>query len=232
MVIPSVGVLIWLEQYSDNLWRLSFYLPFGAAIVAFSLLGLLTAPIKRLSYRRAALTILCLIMILPNFVRLFAQHERTVISANNKAILLGNLMQLAPQINSDTTILLTADMTREELDATDFYEFQYSFNLDNSILYILYGDGVPVTSYFCLSAGICSIAGGEVTLFSVESPQDLLKRTLVIKLNEDLSVELLDDPASYFALGADIAYDATALYNPDAPLPPRASTMLGVALRD
>ena len=78
MVIPSVGVLIWLEQYSDNLWRLSFYLPFGSAIVAFSLLGLLAAPIERLSYRRAALTILCLIVILPTFVRLFAQHERTV----------------------------------------------------------------------------------------------------------------------------------------------------------
>ncbi len=196
------------------------------------MLGLLAAPIKRLPYRNAALIILCLIVTLPAFVRLFAQHERTVISANNEAILLGNLMQLAPRINKDTTVLLTADMTREELDATDFYEFQYSYSLDNSILYILYGDGVPVTSYFCLSAGICSIAGGEETLFSVELTQDLLKRTLVIKLNEDLSVELLDDPAGYFGLDTDIAYDATSLYDPDAPLPPRASTMLGAALRD
>ena len=49
---------------------------------------------------------------------------------------------------------------------------------------------------------------------------------------EDLSVELIQDPATYLGLDFDAPYDASLLYNADAPLPSRASTMLGAALRD
>ena len=59
-----------------------------------------------------------------------------------------------------------------------------------------------------------------------------LKRTLVFRLNDDLSVDLIEDPAAFLGLDIDIPYDASQLYDADAPLPPRATTMLGAALRD
>ena len=49
-------------------------------------------------------------------------------------------------------------------------------------------------------------------------------------LNEDLSVELVEDPAEFLGLELSAPYHASALYDADAPLPPRAATMLAAAL--
>ena len=226
-MIPSVGVLIWLEQYSGDLWRMYFYVPIAAAIVLFSVIILLTSPLRNTRFRTVIVLVICLILILPATARLLAQHQYYVTRANSKALMLMDLLELIPQINPDTVILLKTDMSQEQLDASVIYEFNYSNDLDNSMLYTLYGNGQPVHCSFCFSANRCSTFGGEETIFS--APEEFLHRTLVIQINEDLSVQLVDQPANFFGLDSNAPYDANALYDLTAPLPPRAITMLGAA---
>ena len=226
-IIPSVGVLIWLDQYSDDLWRMYFYVPIAAAIVLFSVIILLTSPLRNTRFRTVIMIAICLVLILPATVRLLAQHQHYVTRANSKALMLMDLLRLIPQINPDTVILLTTDMSQEQLDASVIYEFNYSNDLDNNMLYVLYGKGQPVHSTYCYSANRCSTFGGEETILS--APQEMLHRTLVVLINEDLSLQLIDQPANFFGLDYDAPYDANELFDPDAELPPRVYTMLGLA---
>ena len=226
-MIPSVGVLIWLDQYSGDLWRMYFYVPIAAAIVLFSVIILLTSPLRNTRFRTVIVIVICLVLILPATVRLLAQHQYYVTRANSKALMLMDLLELIPQINPDTVILLKTDMSQEQLDASVIYEFNYSNDLDNSMLSTLYGNGQPVHSSFCFSANRCSTFGGEETMFS--APEEFLHRTLVIQINEDLSVQLVDQPVDYFGLATDVSYDAQKLYDSAAEVPSRVYTMLSVA---
>lgn len=82
-----------------------------------------------------------------------------------------------------------------------------------------------------MSGNVCGVfADGEgETIFSSDFPEVLLQHTLVFKVNADLSVELIEQPAAYLGLDSDLPYDPTLLYDQNAPLPPRAVTMLGSA---
>ena len=63
--------------------------------------------------------------------------------------------------------------------------------------------------------------------------ENMLPQALVFQLHPDLRVDLIEDPAAYFGLESRFeAYDASGLYDTAAPLPPRALSMLGAALRD
>ncbi len=230
-ITPSVGVLIWLEQYSGDLWRTYFYVPIGASIAVFSLVALAAAPIQGFTLRNAAITVLCLAVGMPGIARLFEQREELVTSADNKAILLRNLLNVAPHIEPDTTVLLITDLTREELDAADYYELHYSNELDDSILYVLYNNRVPLASHFCLETVPCPHWDNVTNPTSPNWSEETFQRTLFLKINQDLAIELIKDPVNTFDLDIDIPYDASQLYDPDAPLPPRAETMLAPAIR-
>ncbi len=52
---------------------------------------------------------------------------------------------------------------------------------------------------------------------------------MVFLLDEDLKLELLSDPGKYIKAFEGLNYDVTKLYNPDAPLPSRAVSMLGIS---
>ena len=71
----------------------------------------------------------------------------------------------------------------------------------------------------CLSVESCS---------PITDWADHLSDTLVFLLHEDLSLELVTEPETIFSAFDDLNYDANRLYNPDAPLPSRAYTMLGL----
>ena len=230
-LLPAVGILSLLPQYSGDLWRTYFYVPIGASIVVFNLVRMLSARAGLHRYREAALIGLCLALMLPATARLLLQHESLVLRANSKARMLYQLMQTVPRIKQETVILLTTDMTKEEFASSAISELRYSNDLDNSMLYVLYGNGVPVKSSFCIDEGECSLYGGEETIFSSDSPE-LLKRTLVINISPTLSVELVEEPAERFGLNSSFSYFAGLLYDPDAPMPQRAATMLGSATHD
>ena len=58
---------------------------------------------------------------------------------------------------------------------------------------------------------------------------EYLEHTMVFLLDEDLKLELLSDPGKYIKAFEGLNYDVTRLYNPDAPLPSRAVSMLGIS---
>ncbi len=228
LILLAVGVFIWIAQYNQDLWRPYFFVGEGAAIAVFSLGSLVTLPIRRPKLRAFALCLFCLALCLPAFAVALEKRAEDIRRADSKARLIGNLVRAAPQIQPGTVVMLTADMDGDQLRATDFAELNESNDLDYSIYYLLYPNQPP--AYFCRSDGVCQAMPDEETLFNSDDPAELLQRTLVFQLYADLSVELLEDPAAYLGWDIDIDYDASRLYDADAPLPPRAQTMLGPAL--
>ena len=218
--VPAVGVLIWIERYSGDPWRMYFYVPIAAAIAVFSLIALLTALIARPQYRNATVIILCIILMFPALSRLLLQHERFVDKANEKAIVLHDILEAAPQAESDAVLILITEMSEKQFGATAIADLGFR-SLVNSIFRTLYAPA-PAQVALCLTKPQCSY------------PRDFLERhsqnILLLKIHEDLSVELIEQPSVYFGFGSDSTYDVRRLYNPDAPLPPRAATMLGSAL--
>ena len=229
-IVPAVGVLIWIEQYSSNLWRLYFYVPIAAAMVIFSLIVLLTVLLVRPRYRNAAMIIFCLILMFPALSRLFLQHEHFVNSANRKAALMRNVLEIAPQVTPDTVIILAAEMSTEQLAATDLADY-HNFGNAASVFYTLYQPHPPAHAALCLPGPWCSYPRDRFDrhLDSDDFIKKYLENILLFKIHEDLSVELVEQPAAYFGFDSDSPYDASRLYNPDAPLPPRAATMLSAA---
>ena len=132
--IPSVGVLIWIGYYSRDLWRLYLYVPGPAAIAMFSLLALLTTPIRRKRHRNAVLVALCLLLTLPAISRLFLQHEHYVTSANNKRRILEQIVQLAPELENQTMLLVLSQMSDEDFQQKHIEEMKS--NMIGNAMYI------------------------------------------------------------------------------------------------
>ena len=230
-VIPAVGVLMWIPFYYGDLWRLYFYVPLGAAAAVLGALLILSKSIQPSRLRHAAVVAICLALMLPATSRLFAQHQRYVQSANNKARILYNVLEKAPAVAPSAKIIITTDMDLPDLSALGIFEFVHQ-KMVNIVFYMLYGDSRPLSVSFCQTKIICGLPDGQYSRLDAVVLGDLLPQALVFRLNPDLSVDLIEDPAAYFGLDIDPTYDASGLYDPDAPLPPRALTMLGAALWD
>ena len=210
--VPAVGVLIWIERYIGDPWRMYFYVPIAAAIAVFSLIALLTAFIARPRYRNATVIILCIILMFPALSRLLLQHERFVDIANKKAIALHDILEAAPQAKSDTALILITEMSEEQFRATAIADLGFR-GLVNSIFRTLYAPA-PAQVALCLTESQCPY------------PRDFLERhlqnMLLIKIHEDLSVELIEQPSVHFGFGSDSTYDA-----PPTVRPRRASAPAG-----
>ena len=231
IVIAAVAVLMWIPLYRHDPWRMYLYVSIGAAIAVFSAIRLLISPIRRARYRNLALIAICLAIMLPAYSRLVSQHEWYVGSANRKAAVLFQVLELAPAIEPTTQVLIMSELSGEDLEAIGIFEFVRS-DMVNSALQVLYQENAPKSAYFCLTPNGCGVFSGGETVFTSAMPADLLQRTLVFRLNQDLSVDLLEDPATYLDIDSELPYDANLLYDADAPLPARAHTMLGAAIRD
>ena len=226
-IAPAVGVLVWLEQYSGDRWRSYFYAPIGGSIALLSLAALLSTPIRRAAYRRALIIALCLLACLPGMVRLFEQQARLASQADDIKLMLRSLLEAAPALSPDTRVMFFSDMSSAELDASGIYALRYSWQLDDSILYLLYG--APHSSDFCLTAAPCAaldrVSKPNAPGFSASD----FHRTLFFKILPDLNIQLIAEPQTYFAFQRDIAYDISQLYDPNAPPPARALSLLGAA---
>ena len=218
LILPSVGVLIWIGYYSRDLWRLYLYVPGPAAIALFSLLALLTTPIRRTRHRNAVLVALCLLLTLPAISRLFLQHEHYVTSANNKRRILEQIVQLAPELESQTRVLVLSQMSDEGFQQKHIEEMKS--NMIGNAMYVLYGKNSSGRGSLCSSVPDC---------YPLRDWDGYLEDTMVFLLDEDLKLELLSDPGKYIKAFEGLNYDVTKLYNPDAPLPSRAVSMLGIS---
>lgn len=230
LIIAATGVLMWVPFYRSDSWRIYMLVPIGACIAVFSLILLIVSPIGDNLRRNIVAVGLCLLLMAPAGSRLFTQHGGFIESAHSKARILHQLLEIAPNLTSKTQIALVTEMNHLELRARGIGEFLNN-DMINSALHVLYQDGAPEYAYFCHSISDCGEFSGGETLFSSAAPGDLLQRTLVFQLHEDLSVSLVGEPAAFLGLEIEAPNDASALYNADAPLPPRARTMLAAALR-
>lgn len=218
LVLPSVGVLIWIDYYNNELRGLYLYIPVAAAIALFALIALLTSPITSNIYRNAAIAGLCVLLMLPALSRLVLQHEHYVTSANNKARVLAQIVQLAPAIESQTRVLVLSEMSSEEFQ--DMHLEAFTTTALGHALYVVYeGQG----------SGRGSICPSIENCFPLLHRQEYLKDTIVFLLDRDLNLELVKEPSTMLEAFVGIEYDASRLYEAGAPVPSRAYSMLGLS---
>lgn len=230
-IIPAVGVLMWLPAYnSGEMQRLYFYVPGGAAVAVFCLLLLLTAKLTRQRARDYALIALCLALMLPAVSRLFVQHDKYTRSADKKALIYKQILDLVPRPHPGAYLLMISPMTRSELVAEQVSAISMSTQFV-SAMRTLYEGNAPVDSIFCRFYDRCTWTWDRTGIFYLHEHDDHWQDTIVLELRRDLTVELVDDPAARYGWDIDIDYNPSQLYDVDAPLPPRAHTMLDGAIR-
>ena len=148
LIIPAVSVLMWLPAYNvGSMPRLYFYVPFGAAVAVFCLLLLLTGKIKKQRARDYALIALCLLLMLPALSRLFVQHELYTRSADKKALIYRQILELVPRPHPDTYLLMITPMSRAELADELISETTYNTVFTNAIR-TLYADQCATRQLF------------------------------------------------------------------------------------
>ena len=226
LIIAAIGLLMWAPFYREDSWRMYMFVPVGAAVALFSFILLIASPTRDDARRRIAIVGLCLALMIPAASRLFVQRSYFVESAQAKARILRQVVEIAPAFAPNAQLAMVTEFDHIELGARGISEF-IATDMLNSALHVLYQDDAPEVAYFCHSMRHCGDFSGGDTIFSPPAPADLLGRTLVFKLHDDYTVELIEDPASLLGLDFGMAYDASGLYDADAPLPPRANTMLG-----
>ena len=228
LIVAAIGVFMLLPLYSTGDWRLYIYVPSGAAIVVLCILLLLTAKLKHRPLRDAVTILACLILLLPALSRLMLQHDQFTRSADAKARILQQTLDTVPRPNPNVDIVMMTTLDFETLLDHGISELLLDTTFD-SALFTLYNEHAPRAAFFCLSTTYCSNATTDEMAFSSHAPAERLRNTLFLELRPDLSVELIEDPVAHLNIDIETPYDAGRLYHPDAPLPPRAQTMLGPA---
>ena len=217
LVVPSLGVLLLLDTYSRDPSRLYLHVAIPAAVVVFSVIALLASSITSKRSRDAVLALACLSLTLPGVSYLLSEHDRSFTSANNSAQILSRIVQLAPGLASETRVLVIGNMSPEAWQDKRIDDLES--NMIGSALFVLHGGGTSGVGFGCRSAVDCD---------PLETWGDNLSNTLVFVLDENLNLQRVNEPQFLYQEFRDLDYDVSALFNPDAPPPSRAYTMLGV----
>ena len=228
-ILPSVGVMMWLERYNRDLWRMYIFVPIGAAVALLSIVLLLSSLLRQRPLRTVLIVVLCLLLMFPAISRLFVQKTYFDNMADNKVQVLRQVTELAPRFAPDTLFILLTDMGLRELGDNHIYDFRRA--TFNASMWILYQDQRPSYSVLCWDGRMCNSSDWGDEDFDIRDIVADIERLVLMRLHEDLSVELLRE------LPPELGLDARGSYNPDrlidyaAPLPPRAVTMLGATSR-
>ena len=229
LILPAIGIGMWIDKYVNEMWRLYVLVPFGASIALSGFLLLVTAPIKKPLLRKAALVIMSLLLVLPGLARLYVQHAHFVESANAKAKILLRIVEQAPRYDSNARLVLVTDMSLAELSELGIDEL-WTHMFDSSI-YLLYGDDRPKFSSLCILGEACSTNDIDKTLRHLDENTNY-SEIVIFQLHDDLSVELLYELPPELGGASNATYNPARLIDASAPLPPRALTMLAAARRD
>ena len=218
MLPPAVIVLIASEGYSRNGWQIYIFAPFAAALFAFSIVGLLAHRFSRQGVQAAVLLALCLILLLPGTTRLFWKHADFVARADFKAHILEQIVALAPGMSPETRFVIISDLKPE--DHQRFHVYEMKSAVPGAALYVIHQGKTSGIGTVCYAPDDCAPFrewGGQ------------LKNTLVFWLDPDFQLRLISQPASLNPAFEAVDYDLSWLHDPDAPLPPRAMSMLGMS---
>ena len=227
-ILPSIGVLMWFEKYQLELWRIYIYVPLGAAAVVKSLLLLILSPVKNFRLRRAIIVCLCPLLMFPAVSRLFVQHGHFVNSANAKAMILLQIVEQAPYFDAGARLMLVTDMSLDDLHDAGIAEM-YT-NMFDSAIFMFYQEGRPKVAFLCLLSQRCSTDDIGIKDNYLENGTDY-SDFVMLRLYDDLSVELLYDLPPELNDSQNHTYDPEPLIDTSAPIPPRALIMLASARR-
>ena len=228
-ILPSVGVMMWLERYNRDLWRMYIFVPIGAAVALLSIVLLISSLIRQKPLRTVLIVVLCLSLMFPAISRLFAQKAYFENMADNKVRVLRQVTELAPRFAPDSLLILLTDFGLRELGDNHIYDFRRA--TFNASMWILYQDQRPSYSVLCWDGRMCNSSDWGNEDFNISDIVTDASQLVLMRLHEDLTVELLRE------LPPDLGLDDRGTYDPDrlidfsAPLPPRAVTMLGAAAR-
>ena len=228
LIAPSVGVLIWFEALNEGLWRTYFYVPIGAALAVLGLIIILTSPLRDTRWRQRAIYLILVAMLLPATNRIFLQHEIYESSANRKAKILLEMVELAPALHSEAVVIMLSDLSMKQMLEDGIVEFES--NMLDSALYTLYEDKRPRFGFLCIVAKRCHPNDISLIEFRLDSETDF-SNLVLFRLFDDLRLELLGELPPELDNGQNDTYNPYLLIDTSAPVPPRALTMLASARR-
>ena len=230
-IAPAAGVLMWVPAYNlDVDRRLAIYTAIGGAIAVFCLLLLITRPISSQKMRNGSLIVLCLLLMLPALSRLFVQRDHWTRSAWKKANILHQIVETIPRPKPGTQLVLMTNRSLQTLNQQSIGELAAG-TVFSSALRLVYESYAPAATFICVGDDYCVAQTGDAILLDPDEPFDSLGDTVILELLPDFSVDLVEDPLARYGWDIDIDYDPSQLYDADAPIPERAHSMLGGALR-
>ena len=229
LIAPSVGVLIWFEAVSEGLWRMYFYVPIGAAMAVLGLIIILTSPLHDARWRQRAIFLILVATLIPATNRIFLQHDYYKSSANRKAKILLEMVELAPAFHSEAVVIMLSDLSMKQLLENGIVEFES--NMLDSALYMLYKDKRPRFGFLCIVANRCHPSDISLNEFRLDSESDF-SNLVLFRLYNDLRLELLGELPPELDNGQNDTYSPDHLIDTSALVPSRALTMLSSARRN
>ncbi len=227
-IVPAVAVLIWFEDYSDDLWRMYFYVPIGAAVAVFGMSSLLASALGSVRTRSIIVSVFLLALMVPATNRLLLQQAHFARSADTKAIMLHEMMEQARAFDSNAIAIMLADRSLDELEDLGIFEFES--NMLDSAFHVLWQAESPRFAFLCFLNRRCHPSDIDYDGYVLDEKTSF-GELVFFQVRDDLTIELLRDLPPELRDYARDSYNPGRLIDTSAPIPPRALTMLASARR-
>ena len=236
LIVPATGIMVLLKGVPSAVAILvgrasnvMTYAPAAGAVSVFCLLLLLTAKLRDRHRRDLLLIALTMALLLPGMSKLFVAHGDLTDRAHAKARVFYQILTEVPLLEPNSYLMVMTTLSEQELAELGLIEL-YGGNMFASAISVLYPEPNAPEGFFCYAPFSCT--RGLTGRFRWRwGAQARWHKTVVLELRPDLTVELVDKPAERYNWGVSIAYDPKRIIDFNAPLPPRAHSMLGGAIR-
>ena len=148
-LIPAVGVMISLDFYRNDTWRVFFYAPISGSVVMIGALYLLVNRISTEYIRRILLLVGTCILMFPAFNRALVQHDRFVNDAVAKENFFRSVVEQAPSINETANLIVLWDLPIDELTDVGLHEL-IRRDMFASAMFLLYDQMSPQFVFICV----------------------------------------------------------------------------------
>ena len=189
-LIPAVGMMISLDFYRNDTWRVFFYAPISGAVVMVGLVMLVVNRISSRTMRRWVLVILTCILFVSSLNRALNQHDMFVNHAIAKENFFRSLVNQAPALDASAQVIIISDLPLDDLRPLGLHELVRRDMLQ-SALFLLYDKVPPEYGFVCVMDDSCTADKDQLTIvFPIrEIPYDEL---VIFHLESDLNLTLLE----------------------------------------